>query len=176
MPLELRHYRPGDIDTIRTLLLDIHDDAYADSPGEFNTRARFATFVDYWSSLPGRACTIGYDGDTAVGYAYGAPLAKDTTWWSKVTPALDEAFVREDGTRTFALSEIMVLTSRRKTGAAEAVHAALLAGRPEERVTLLVDSAHPRVRALYERWGYRHLGRMHPFPDAPVFDSMLRTL
>ncbi|MCF6525249.1 acetyltransferase [Streptomyces sp. JJ36] len=53
------------------------------------------------------------------------------------------------------------------------LHDALLAGRGEERVTLLVEQAHSRVRARYEEWGYRRLGDLVPFEDAPVYDVML---
>ncbi|GAA1419535.1 hypothetical protein GCM10009601_16530 [Streptomyces thermospinosisporus] len=54
--------------------------------------------------------------------------------------------------------------------------AALLAGRPEERVTLLVEPAHAKVKALYESWGYRNAGDQRPFPDAPVYATMVRPL
>ncbi|MFE2145458.1 hypothetical protein ACFXA3_27605 [Streptomyces sp. NPDC059456] len=49
-------------------------------------------------------------------------------------------------------------------------------GRDERGVTLLVDPGHPKVKALYEGWGYLHIGDQQPFPDAPVYTTMLRTL
>ncbi|MFI1799005.1 GNAT family N-acetyltransferase [Streptomyces sp. NPDC020379] len=173
--LDLRPYGPDGIAGIRTLLLDIHDDAYADSTSEFNTRERFSWFVDHWSARPGFSCVIGYDGTEAVGYAYGAPLAASSAWWKDVA-GLSEAATREDGMRTFALSELMVTQKRRKTGAAVQIHDALLALRTETRVTLTVDTTHPKVRALYERWGYTRVGSSKPFDDSPTFDVMLREL
>ncbi|WP_367137714.1 MULTISPECIES: hypothetical protein [Streptomyces] len=70
----------------------------------------------------------------------------------------------------------MVRRPWRGTGTAQRIHEELLSGRPEQRVTLLVDPAHPKVKALYERWGYRYIGDQRPFPDAPVYATMVRAL
>ncbi|WP_369213443.1 hypothetical protein [Streptomyces flavofungini] len=81
------------------------------------------------------------------------------------------------GRRTCALSELMVLPSWRKTGTARRLHDALLAARTEERATLLVDQGHPKVRALYEGWGWQVLGGLRPrIEHAPLFHAMLRPL
>ncbi|ARZ67960.1 hypothetical protein SMD11_2309 [Streptomyces albireticuli] len=82
----------------------------------------------------------------------------------------------EDGARTLALFELMVRHPWRGTGVAQRIHEELLTGRPEERVTLLVEPTHVKVKALYERWGYEDIGDQRPFPDAPVYATMLRTL
>ncbi|MBH1939222.1 GNAT family N-acetyltransferase [Streptomyces sp. AV19] len=142
----------------------------------FDTRERFVEFVDLWSTRPGWACVVGYDDTTPVGYAYGAPLATGSPWWSDVHPLLAGDFTRETGRRTFALSELMVTRDRRGTGAAAQIHDELLRHRQEERATLAVDAAHPRVRALYERWRYTHVGQSKPFDDSPLFDIMIRDL
>lgn len=39
-----------------------------------------------------------------------------------------------------------------------------------------VDPDHPKVRALYERWGYEKVGHRQPFPDTPNFAVTLRKL
>ncbi|MEV6749437.1 GNAT family N-acetyltransferase, partial [Streptomyces sp. NPDC051080] len=77
---------------------------------------------------------------------------------------------------TFALSELMVRPKWRGTGLAQQLHDALLAPRPEQLTTLLVDTTHPRVQALYETWGYRKIGERQPFPDSPLHAVMLRGL
>lgn len=52
-----------------------------------------------------------------------------------------------------------------------------LAARPENRATLLVLKDHPKVRALYESWGWQTLGDLRPrIPHAPLFHSMLLDL
>jgi hypothetical protein len=40
-------------------------------------------------------------------------------------------------------------------------------------VTLAVESERPRVRALYERWGYRFVGVVQDAPEAPRYDILL---
>ncbi|MFI1705948.1 hypothetical protein [Streptomyces griseoruber] len=114
--LELRHYGHADAYTIREFLLDIHDEVYADSDDPLAGRDAFAGFVDHWSANKKFACVLTYDGEQPVGCAYGAPLSPVTTWWTKVAPPLPETFVTETGTRTFALSELMIQTPWRGTG------------------------------------------------------------
>jgi GNAT superfamily N-acetyltransferase len=92
-----------------------------------------------------------------------------------LTDPVPAAEIAETGRRTFALNELMVRAPWRGTGAARAIHEALLADRTEERATLLVDPTHPRVLALYERWGYRALSDLRPaWPNAPLLTVMLR--
>jgi len=67
----------------------------------------------------------------------------------------------------------MVRRPWRGTGAAKAIHDELLSGRDEERVTLLVHKEHGKVRALYERWGYRTVGETVPFEGAPELCAMV---
>ncbi|WP_372411202.1 GNAT family N-acetyltransferase [Streptomyces luteireticuli] len=100
-------------------------------------------------------------------------MSAGTAWWNHVV-GVDDVFTRENGTRTFAVSELMVRPPWRKTGTAELLHEELLRERPEERATLLVDSRHHRVHALYETWGYEAVGRTKPFDDAPVMTAMVR--
>lgn len=173
--LDLRHYGHPDAAVIRDLLLDVHDEVYEGSDDPLAGREAFAAFVDHWSARDGFACVVGYDQEQGepVGYAYGAPLSADTGWWDEVTPSLPEAFTRETGTRTFALSELMVRTPWRGSGASRRIHDALLASRTEERVTLLVHKDHVKVRALYEGWGYRAVGETVPFEGAPELCAMV---
>ncbi|MEF9903033.1 GNAT family N-acetyltransferase [Streptomyces sp. P9-A2] len=174
--LDLRHYGQADAAAIRELLLDVHDEVYEGSDDPLAGRDAFARFVDSWSARPGFACVVAYDGEQPVGYAYGAPLSPTTTWWAKVTPALPEGFTAETGTRTFALSELMVREPWRGTGTSLRIHDVLLASRGEDRVTLLVHKAHSKVRALYEGWAYRMVGEAVPFEGAPELCAMVRPM
>ncbi|WP_411292905.1 GNAT family N-acetyltransferase [Streptomyces sp. CBMA123] len=79
-------------------------------------------------------------------------------------------------TRTFALCEVMVRKRWRGTGVARTLHEELLSHRIEDRSHLLVEEDHPKVRVLYERWGYTRMGTMQPYPDSPRYDSMLRPI
>ncbi|GAA3808214.1 GNAT family N-acetyltransferase [Streptomyces chiangmaiensis] len=166
--VDLRHYGHDDLPQIRQTLLDVHADAYADDMTEFDER--FPWFVDHWGSHPGFACVIGYEGDEPVGFAYGAPATPGREWWRE---HMQDAPTDDS---TFSFSELMVRHAWRKTGAAERLHTALLADRPEALAVLLVDPDHPKVQALYERWGYQKVGNRQPFPDSPNFAVMLRSL
>ncbi|WKX09481.1 GNAT family N-acetyltransferase [Streptomyces sp. NL15-2K] len=67
----------------------------------------------------------------------------------------------------------MVVEKVRGTGIARQIHDELLRDRTEERVTLLVDRVHPKVRALYESWGYEWFGEVLPFPEVPLYDALI---
>ncbi|MEV4438078.1 GNAT family N-acetyltransferase [Streptomyces sp. NPDC049577] len=175
MPVHLRRYEHADAKALRELLLDVHDECYAHSDDPFDSRDTFAGYLDRWSGRTGWVCVIGYDDQEPAGYAYGAPLPADTRWWAPVD-SLNQAFTREDGRRTFAVSEIMVRPRWRGTGTARRIHDELLANRPEQRATLLVETSQPRVQALYETWGYKPVGQTPQDQDTPALTAMVRPL
>ncbi|MEV5982867.1 GNAT family N-acetyltransferase [Streptomyces sp. NPDC052114] len=182
MPISVRHYDHRHAAELRPLLIDVFTEIYAAAAKSdpFARPDRFAQGLDAWSSRPGWTCTIGYDShrlDQAVGYAYGAPLRADAPWWRGLITPVDPQLIQESGHRTYALSELMVRAPWRKTGAAKQLHDALLTPRPEERATLLVDQAHPKVHALYESWGWQTVGDLRPqSPNAPLMHAMLLPL
>ncbi|WP_411075202.1 GNAT family N-acetyltransferase [Streptomyces sp. cmx-4-7] len=167
--LDVRHYTHDDLAEIRQTIIDIHADAYADAM-DFEFNQRFPWFVDHWGGNPGFSCMIAYDGDEAVGFAYGAPSTAHREWWRE---HLDPAPEKD---RTFSFSELAVRTKYRGTGAAEWLTRELLDSRDEDLAVLLVDTEHPRVQALYESWGFRKVGERQPFPDSPVYAVMLAEL
>lgn len=171
MTLELVHHDHTTAKVIRQTLIDVHADVYAAQMDDPFVQ-RFPWFVDHWSENPGFTCVIGYDAGEPVGYAYGAAQREGAEWWQghRATPR------PASGTRTYAVSEIMVRHQWRKTGTAHRIHEALLAERPEALSVLLVDTAHPKVRSLYESWSYTQVGTQQPFPDSPLFAVMVRAL
>lgn len=169
--MELSYYGPQDARDIRTMLLDIHDDAYAGDPAEFNSRERFAEFVDAWSGKDTWSCVVGFEDGAPVGYAYGAQFSPGGWWSGSETPESVTA-----DTRVFALSELMVVPKWRKTGASAQLHDALLRHQDTDVMTLFVDTTHPKVVALYESWGYRQVDESKPFEDSPLFAVMLKEL
>lgn len=177
--IDIRHYDHHQAADLRPLLLETYAEIYAEEAATdpFAAVDRFAEGLDGWSGRPGWTCTVGYDGGQPVGYAYGAPLPEDARWWGGLLTEVPADVVTETGHRTYALSELMVRTPWRKTGAARQLHDALLDTRPEERATLLVDQDHPKVHALYQSWGWRTLGDLRPrIPAAPLFHAMLLDL
>ncbi|MFE7451477.1 GNAT family N-acetyltransferase [Streptomyces griseus] len=178
--IDIRHFDHLAAAELRPLLLEVYAEIYAkdtENPA-FTAVDRFAPGLDSWSSKPGWTCAVGYDSDgEAVGYAYGAPLPEGARWWGGLLTEVPADVTTETGTRTYALSELMVRTPWRKTGTARRLHDALLDARTEERATLLVRQTHPKVHALYESWGWRTLGDLRPrLPDAPTFHAMLLPL
>ncbi len=174
--INLTHHRADDLDTIRPILVDTYAEVYAaDLDQPFNSVETFTRRLDRYAAVPGFTCVLGSDHGTPVGYAFGYPLPVGARWWSGLIEPVPAAELTETGRRTFAVNELMVRTPWRGTHAARTIHDALLAGRAEERATLLVDPTHGKVLELYERWGYRVLGDLRPaWPDAPLFTVMLR--
>lgn len=175
--LEIVHRDADTLEDIHGGLLRVYSEVYADRlHEEFHSPARFEERLGWNAEVPGFAVVLGHRDGAPVGFAYGCTLQPGTNWWNGLLTPVPASETDETGTRTFALSELMVVRSARGTGAARQLHDELLRGRPEARATLLVERDHPRVRALYEDWGYRQLGEARPFPDAPLYDAMVLPL
>ncbi|MEU1909332.1 GNAT family N-acetyltransferase [Streptomyces hygroscopicus] len=167
--LNIRHFGHDDLADIRQTIIDLYDAAAGpDRDDEF--KKKFPWFVDHWGGHPEFSCMIAFDGDKAVGFAYGAPGSPGHEWWRDY---LDPA---PEKSRTFSYSELAVSPTWRKKGVAERLTRALMEGREEDLAVLLVDVTHPRVQALYETWGFRKIGERQPFPDSPVYAVMLAEL
>lgn len=154
-------------------LVGVYAEVYADKLGDpFFTVDRFLERFRGHTAREGYALVTCHLGDDLIGYAYGLPLQADTRWWQGLRADAPDDMRRETGRRTFALNEIMVRAPWRRRGIARRLHDALLAGRSEERATLLVDPSNTPARTAYLRWGWTVLGSLQPFPDAPVYDAM----
>ncbi|MFD5709320.1 GNAT family N-acetyltransferase [Streptomyces pharetrae] len=178
MSLELRHYTQ--VEPVRQTIVDVHVEVRQRDlglTGPFYSADRFNERLSGHSSAPGWEAVLAYDGGEPAGFAYATPLGPDTRWWAAMTTPLPDGYTVETGKRTLALNEIVVRRPWRGTGLAQRIHEELLAGRSEERVTLLVNptAGDGKVQAVYERWGYQKIGEQQPFPDSPVFASMMRT-
>ncbi|MFD7899637.1 GNAT family N-acetyltransferase [Streptomyces sp. NPDC059743] len=173
--LTLSHYTREHLPSIRSTLVDVYAEVY-DQSGEdpFHSVARFEERLSGHASGPSWACVIGEIDGQPVGFAYGR--LDSVREWRDVLEPVDSG-VRDYGEKgTFGLCEIMVLRPWRGKGIAQGIHDELMEQRGETRASLLVDSEHPKVRALYERWGYRKVGQMQPFEDSPLYDAMLLDL
>ncbi|MFD4814778.1 GNAT family N-acetyltransferase, partial [Streptomyces sp. NPDC058418] len=127
------------------------------------------------ASEPGWEAVVGFDGAEPVGYAYINTLQPDDRWWRRMTTPLPPGCT---GQPTVALKEIMLRVPWRGTGTARRIHDELLAARPEEQVSLLVNplAGDGKVKALYEAWGYQEISAQQPAPDGPVLTAMLRAI
>ncbi|MFI7340156.1 GNAT family N-acetyltransferase [Streptomyces sp. NPDC050085] len=181
MTVEVKHYTAEHLSEIRQLILDIHVEVRHHDFGlnnEFNSVERFGERLTRYASRPGFTAAVGWDGDTAAGFAFGITLGPESTWWRSMITPLPDGYTAEDGQRTVALNEIVVRKPWRGRGVAWQLHEEWLARRTEQRVTLLVNPAAGggSVQAVYEAWGYRAIGKQQPFSDSPVYVSMTREL
>ncbi|GHI07201.1 GNAT family N-acetyltransferase [Streptomyces cellostaticus] len=167
--MDLKHYTHADARDVRSLLLDIHDEAYADTSDQFHSRERFSCYVDLWSSREDWRCISGWEEGGPVGYTYGS-MFKPGGWWKGHRRPSDLKG------SVFALSELMVVPKWRGTGRAAIIHDALLKEVEAAMVSLLVETARPRVQALYERWNYVKVGETEPNEDTPTYSVMVRKL
>ncbi|WP_369362991.1 GNAT family N-acetyltransferase [Streptomyces sp. CG4] len=167
--MNLKRYTHADAQNVRSLLLDIHDEAYADDPNPFHSRERFSYYVDLWSSRNDWQCVSGWEEGGPVGYAYGS-MFKPGGWWKGHRRPSD---LRGS---VFALSELMVVPKWRGTGRAQQLHDVLLEKVMADMVSLQVEAEHSRVQALYERWHYSKVGETEPSGDIPQYSVMVRKL
>lgn len=174
MTIELHHYTASDLGTIEGTLLSVYGEVHA-ADGIFHSTDRFAERLTAHAKAPGWTTIIAFDDAQPAGFTYAAPLAT-SRWWSVMLSPLSPEYTAETGSRTLALFELMVCVPWRGTGLAARLHETLLTGRVEERVTLLVDPANVKVKALYESWGYHNVGPQQPFPDSPRYATMVKPL
>lgn len=119
---------------------------------------------------PGVTLVVAYDGNEAVGLAFGYPLPADRRWWEVVdTPVANEVTQK----RTFAFNELMVAPRWQRQGIGGRLHDHLLRGRPEEQARLAVKVENTAAQAAYKRWGWTTLGTRQPTPSEPRVDTMV---
>jgi GNAT superfamily N-acetyltransferase len=175
--LVLRRVQQAQLDEVRPVLLDVFAEVYADRQGDpFFSVERFDQRLTGHAGRNSWEAVIGYDKGAPVGYAYAAALQPGARWWMHQLEPLPEGFTEETGSRTLALFEVIVREPMRGGGVAHRIHEELLSGRPEERVTLLVDPRKAEVMSMYETWGYENIGPQKPFPDSPLYATMVRKL
>ncbi len=160
----------------RELVGEIYRDAYAAqiATGDpFNTVDAFMERFRLYTGRPGLTLVIGYENNEPVGQTWGWPLTATSGWWSGLTES-QPGFADEDGTRTFALSEIMVRQAWTGRGIAHALHDELLRDRQEQRATLLVRPENTTAYSAYKKWGWTKAAELRPgWPSAPLMDVLV---
>jgi ribosomal protein S18 acetylase RimI-like enzyme len=177
--LRLEHFDAADARQIAgEAIVPIYEASHAeDLANPFHSVERFLERFDAYTQRDGFEMVVGYaDESTPVGLAFGFPLPDGTRWWRGLITPVPNGFTAENGRRTFAVNEIMVHPDWQRRGVARTVHSELLSRRPEERATLLVEPDNEPAQAAYSRWGYRKVGELKPFEDAPTYDAMVLEL
>lgn len=117
--------------------------------------------------------TGGVNGEL-VGFTLGGTLSPNTGWWRGLKSDVGPDFLRETGSRTFGINELMVRPAWRRRGYAKALSNALLEDLPVERASLLVRVENTAAFAAYKSWGFYVVGQMQPFDDSPVYEVMVK--
>lgn len=156
-------------------LIAVYVEIYSQPDEAFHGEKRYRVQITNHMQAPGwKLVTAEKEGDL-VGYAYGFPLQPATRWWEGMQTPVPDGFTTEDGRRTFAISEIMVRAPWRRQGIARTLHDELLAGRPEERATLLAEPDNEPAQAAYAAWGWRKVAEIRPgWDNAPLYDVLIR--
>jgi GNAT superfamily N-acetyltransferase len=166
-------------ETVQTIYEASYVDAIA-SGDPFDSVEQFMNRFDRYTQRGGFDLVIAEQDDQPIAQTWGWPLqAADATrgWWASLLQEPEPGFTDEDGTRTFALSEIMVHHARTGRGVAHALHDQLLAARPEKRATLLVEPDNSPAYRAYLHWGWTKVNELRPgWPDAPLFDVLILPL
>lgn len=177
-----KRFNQAEARELRATVQAIFEDAYAEAisgGGEFESVDAFMNRFDSYSSPTntGFELVIAYDGEEPVGQTWGWPLGPTAGWWIGLVQEPEPDFAKEDGTRTFALSEIMVRRAWTGRGLAHALQNALLSGRKESRATLLVEPDNTIAYRAYMRWGWRRVADYQPkWPGAPLMHVLIRDL
>jgi GNAT superfamily N-acetyltransferase len=137
----------------------------------------------FWERLetmyaPGRGFELvaGRLDGVLVGYAFGSPIARSEDIWKAVAANLPNIPAADTSAPVFIFREFQVHPDHQGRGYGRALHDALLASRPERLAHLSVRPDNVRARGAYFSWGWRKLGEHRPYPDWPVFETLVREL
>ncbi|MGW5750959.1 N-acetyltransferase family protein [Nocardia rhamnosiphila] len=179
--IEFRRFDHIGAREIRDTVQEVYARAYAEaiaSGDPFESLEASMNRFDAYLRAPGFDLVVLYVDGQPIGQAWGWPLGAKTAKWDSLRLDEDDPqFTREDGTRTFGLSEIMVVPEHTGRGYARALHDELLGARREQRATLLVDPRNERAYVRYRHWGWYRVGVQRPdWEGAPTFDVLIRAL
>jgi GNAT superfamily N-acetyltransferase len=169
------HHDPQQALSLLDRLVEIYAEAYAEPPYH-ETAADVQDFQEGFAARtrqPGFDLVTAHHGPEIIGYVFGHNLAADTRWWDGLLDPVPAGLTDETGRRTVAVIELAVRAPWRRQGVAGGLIGMFLAPREEERATLLVRPDAPAPVAAYAKWGWSRVGRLQPWPGAPIYDAML---
>lgn len=174
VPTFSHHDAASAADIVDSVIMPVYSASHEDVIDRpFYSAERFADRVRGYFGSPGFALVVAYIDGEPVGQAFGYRLPPGARWWDGLVTKAPPGLTDETGTRTFALCELMVVAKWQGRGIAHALHDDLLAAQPVERATLLVREDNESAQAAYARWGWCKVGRLQPYPDAPVYDALI---
>ncbi|NES16310.1 MULTISPECIES: N-acetyltransferase [Micromonospora] len=172
--LRLRRYDTEQAQQLVDQLVDVYLDAHSGDGPLYNAERYQQQLAVHMPRVGWELVAATIDAEL-VGYIYGFPLASDTRWWDGVQEPVPAGFTKEDGRRTFAVSELLVRRGWQRRGIARALHDELVGSRREERVTLLVRPDNTAARNAYRTWGWQSVAKLRPdWENAPTFMVLVR--
>jgi GNAT superfamily N-acetyltransferase len=107
----------------RDELLAVYRDAYSDKvDNPFFHDSRYWDRLEAYALRDGFTLVLGRLGGELIGYALGYRLPAGSAWWRGLRTEIDPKLIAEDGTRTFAVTYMMVRQAYRRRGYAGALH------------------------------------------------------
>jgi len=131
---------------------------------------KFVGWINEESRHPGFDLVAAYANDQLAGFAYGYTMPAGE-WWHKTDQPAPQGLKEAN---KFAVMEWAVLPDQRGQGIGRRLLDELLAERHEPYAALTVNPK-AEARALYERWGWRHIASTKP-GKMPSMDVMVREL
>lgn len=177
LDVSFRRYNAEQARQLSKTVEDVYKSSYVEaimSGHSFDSVEAFMARFESYSSRDDLDLVMAFHGGKAIGQTWGWPLLRNSRSWDGLKPEPDAEFTREDGRRTFVLSEIMVKQNWTGKGVAHALHDTLLTARHERRAKLFVEPDNIVARRSYEHWGWIKIGEQRPhWEDAPSFDVMV---
>lgn len=174
--LAFRRYNSVETRQLRGVVEEIYVRSYVDaiaSGDPFDSVEAFMHRFESYTSVPALDLVVAYQDSEPIGQTWGWPLTERSRWWEGLLSEPEPGFTQEDGSRTFALSEIMVSQKWTGRGVAHALHDRLLSVRTESRATLLAEPDNTRAYRAYLHWGWRKVAQLRPrWDNAPTFDVL----
>ncbi|MFI7642936.1 GNAT family N-acetyltransferase [Nonomuraea sp. NPDC049400] len=171
------HHRTGTAAAeavLSKLYADTYETIYSEPPYNLSPPYTQAQFVERSASQaqrPGFELVSAEDGPDLAGFCFGLTF-EPGRWWRGAT---SEAPADVLDFPKLAIIELILLKEYRGRGLGKQLMDELLADRVEQYATL---AAHPDApaHAMYERWGWRIVGKSQPAPDGPALDIMVLDL
>lgn len=156
-------------------LADAYMEGYADDPDVGHSIYARDAFVDRTTrqaAASGFVLITAHAADAWAGFSFGMRIPAGRWWageWESEQPP--DVLAAEK----FAVIELVVLPTARGRGLATELMSAVLADRHEPWATLLADQE-GHARDIYDRWGWKSVGTVHPASDVPPLDVLVRPL
>ncbi|WP_327355066.1 GNAT family N-acetyltransferase [Streptomyces sp. NBC_01304] len=159
----LRRLTRWQADQQREAIADLYVAAYRGEPGhEYLDRRSFLERFSDDVQRPGFDMLVASAGTAIAGCVYGYPPHREGHWWRGLNGGGAFGSFEEltASGRVFALAELMVLPSHRRSGVAGRLHRQLLMRVDASLLTTLLDPGNEAATAAFTAWGWARTGRL----------------